>query len=73
MKFYSYTNKNNNYTKAISLENIRSISIVEGSGKSVIRFSLSICYIDNEKESLAWLEKQEAEILYKAIVDLLNK
>lgn len=73
MKFYSYTNNNNNYTKAISLENILSVEISEYSGKSAIRFIVNINYINKEKETFSSLEKEEAKKVYNEILSLLNK
>lgn len=73
MKFFSYTNRNNNYSMAISLENVRSAQIFENSGKSVIRFGVKVNYINGTHESLFWLESDEAKKVFKEIVDLLNK
>lgn len=73
MKFYSYTNNNCNYTKAISLQNIRALSLVNGEGKSAIRFSVRIEYIDGKCELFNWLEAEEARKVYEKILDLLNK
>ena len=73
MKFFSYTNRNNNYTMAISLENVRSVKILDGDGKSAIRFRVRVDYINGTHESLIWLESDEAKKVFKEIVDLLNK
>jgi hypothetical protein len=73
MKFFSYTNRNNNYTMAISLENVRSVQTLDGTGKSVIRFGVRVNYINGTHESLFWLESDEAKKVFKEIVDLLNK
>ena len=73
MKFYSYSNNNNNYTMAVSLENVRSVHLVTGSGKSAIRFSVRIEYADNTHETFLYLEEAEAKKVYQTIVDLLNK
>ena len=73
MKFFSYTNRNNNYSKAISLENVRSIQILDGTGKSAIRFGVRVDYTKGTHESLIWLELDEAKKVFKEIVDLLNK
>ena len=72
MKFYSYSNKNGNYTKAVSLKNVRTVETYEGAGKSEIRFGVRITYCDNTNENLSWLEYAEAKAVYKKIVDLLN-
>ena len=73
MKVYSYTNNNHNYTKAISLANVRSVNLIENSGKSAIRFSVRVDYCDNSNEHLFYLEQGEAKKVYKEIVDLLNE
>ena len=76
MKFYSYSNKNNNYTMytmAVSLENVQSIRIGEGSGKSVIRYDVSIDYTNGRHERLPYLYEDEAKKIYKEILELINK
>ena len=73
MKFYPYSNRNNNYTKAISLENISSLELCGGSGKSVTRFSVQVNYANGREEFFFHLYSDEAEKLYKTILDLLNK
>lgn len=73
MKFYSYTNKNNHYTKAVSLNNVRSLRAEKGSGKSAIRFSVHVDYLDGGREDFFWLEEDEYKKVYKEILDLLNK
>ena len=73
MKFFSYTNKNENYCKAISLENVRSVQRINGEGKSAIRFSVRLEYIDGKFESLSYLENSEATQVFNKIVNLLNK
>ena len=73
MKFYSYTNNNKNYTKAITLSNIRSVHMIAGDGKSAIRFYVRIDYIDGEFETLSCLEQDEAKRVYEEIIKLLNQ
>ena len=73
MKFFTYTNRNNNYTKAISLENVRSVHMLNGDGKSSIRFGVRVEYINDTHESLFWMDCDEAKKVFKEIVDLLNK
>lgn len=73
MKFYSYSNNNYNYTKAISLENVRSIERENRGGTSKIRYSIVLNYIDGKTESLMWLEEEESKEVYKEIIELLNK
>ena len=73
MKFYSYTNRNNNYTQAVILENIRSLHLCNGEGKSAIRFSVRVEYADGRNEDFLWLENDEAKQVYEAILKLLNQ
>lgn len=73
MKFYNYSNINKNYTKAISLNNVRSVEVKESSGKSAVRFSVEITYCDNNVETLRTLEEQEAVTVQMEIVNLLNQ
>lgn len=73
MKFYSYTNKNNNYTKAISLNGVRSIERNCGSGKSEIRFFVNLAYFDGSSETFPYLFDNESKEVYKEILNLLNK
>ena len=72
MKFFSYTNKNNNYTKAVILEGIRSLHLCNGDGKSAIRFSVRIEYANGHNEHFHYLEGDEAKQVYKSILGLLN-
>ena len=72
MKFFSYTNKNNNYTKAVILEGVRSLHLCNGDGKSAIRFSVRIEYADGHNEQFHYLEGDEAKQVYKSILGLLN-
>lgn len=73
MKFYSYTNNNKNYTKAISLSGVRSVTHNTGVGKSAIRFGVTLTYQDGSNQSLHWLDEEESKKVYKEIVDFLNK
>lgn len=72
MKFFSYTNENKNYSKAISLPNIRTVTAVEGSGKSACRFFIKFDYVDGKIEYLDYLHQEEAERVFKNIVSTLN-
>lgn len=72
MKFYSYSNDNHNYAKALSLEKVRSVTCTAGSGKSAIRFSVCLYYLDGSNESFPWLEEAESQKVYKEIVEILN-
>lgn len=73
MKFYSYTNNNKSYTKAVSLENLRSIHLLTGTGRSAIRFSVRLDYLNNEIEFFDWLEDGESRKLYNTLIELLNE
>lgn len=73
MKFYSHSNENNNYTKAISLTDVRMITLSEGSGKSQIRFSVCITFNDGTIRSFDWLHEEEAKKVYQEILNLLNE
>lgn len=73
MKFYSYSNENKNYTKAISLQNVCSVELCNGNGKSAIRFSVRVVYANGRVEELPWLKQEEVSKVYNAIVGLLNE
>ena len=71
MKFFSYTNNNCNYTKAVSLENIRSLHRCQGEGKSSLRFYIRIEYMDGYNERFDFLEVDEVVEVYGKILKLL--
>lgn len=73
MKYFSYTTKNNNNTKAVSLKDIRTIEIHEGTGKSAIKYSVMITYTDTNFESFHYLEADEAKMVYENLVKVLNE
>lgn len=73
MKFYSYTNENKNYTKAVSLQNVRSIHMMDLGGKSAIRFGVSITYRGGSGEDLPYLKEGESKRVYNEILNLLNE
>ena len=73
MKFYSYTNENKNYTKAISLMSVRSVERIVGSGKSAVRFDVKVNYTDGTHELFPWLHEKESDEVFDKIVELLNK
>lgn len=73
MKFFSYKNNNDNYSKAISLQNVRTVTIKEGSGKSVVRFFIEFTYYDGKIENFNWLQLEEAERVFKNIISALNE
>ena len=73
MKFYSHSNINSNYTKAISLANVRSVERTTGAGASKIRFGVVIKYCDGKQETFELLHEEESKTVHKEIIDLLNK
>lgn len=73
MKFYSYTNHNKSYTKAISLSGVRSVTRDTGIGQSAIRFGVTLTYQDGSRQCLNWLDEEESKKVYKEIIDFLNK
>jgi hypothetical protein len=73
MNFYSYSNNNRNYTKALSLSQVRSVSRETGSGKSAIRFSVHLTYFDGSNDSFIWLGEEESQKVYKEILEILNE
>ena len=73
MKFYSHSNRNKNYTQAVSLENVRSLHQIDGGGKSAIRFAVRIDYFNGDVEIFRSLHEEEMELLYKSILIQLNK
>lgn len=73
MKFYSYSNENGNYTKAINIENVSEISINDGYGNSLIRFYVAIHHSNGITENFSFLYEDEAKRLYNNILDVLNK
>lgn len=72
-KFYSYTNENKNYTKACTLENVRSVKLDVGEGKSAIRYGVTIRYTDDKFFNFDSLQDKEARKVYTEILELLNK
>lgn len=72
MKFYSYSNNNGNYTRAVSLENVRSVYIDADVGCSKIKYSVILVYHSNQEESFIWLTEEEAKKVYREIIDSLN-
>lgn len=73
MKFYSYTTINHNYTKAVTLKDVRSVQRINGDGKSAIRYSVKIDYLNGSSENFSSLENEESMKVYQEIVNLLNK
>ena len=73
MKFYTYTNNSKSYTKAISVNGVRSVTHDTGIGQSAIRFGVTLTYQDGSRQCLNWLGEEESKKVYKEIVDFLNK
>ena len=73
MKFYSHANNNGNYTKAISLTDVRSVERTIGAGVSKIRFGVTVKYCDGKKETFEFLHEEESKTVHQEIIDLLNK
>ena len=73
MKFYSHSNRNKNYTQAVSLENVRSLHQIDSGGKSAIRFAVRLDYFNGDVEIFRSLYEEEMELLYKSILIQLNK
>lgn len=73
MKFFSYSNEKKTYTKAISLTDIRSIKTDVGTGKSAIRFSVCVTYLDGTCENFNWLTENEMPIVYNKLLTILNE
>lgn len=71
--FYSYANNNGTYTKAVSLKDVRTIQLRNGDGKSAIRFSVRVDYLDATHECFHSLTREEAEKVYQEILKELNK
>lgn len=72
--FFSYSNNNKNYTKAVSLNDVRSVCIdKDENSKSAIRYAVIIQYTDKEFAAFRHLEKGEAETVYENIIKELNK
>ena len=73
MKFYSHSNRNKDYTQAVSQEGVRSIHQIDGGEKSAIRFAVRIDYFNGNVEIFRSLYEEEMELLYKNILIQLNK
>lgn len=72
-KFYSYSNDNGDYTKAISLTNVRSVRTdVFKSSKNPFRYLITITYTDQTEEVFSDLAEDEMKEVYKQIVNYLN-
>lgn len=58
---------------AVSLKDIRSVTIDEGTGRSYVRYRVVIQYTDTTVETFYGLEDDEAKKVYKEILNLLNE
>lgn len=72
MNYFSYGNENGSYSKAVSLKNVRSIVTDNGTGKSAIRYSVLIHYLDNSVEIFDNLTEGEMKRVYSALLIALN-
>ena len=71
MNFYScYANGKH---KAISLHDIRSIFTYEGMGGSQVRYGVRVEYFNDTAEALSGFTAEQAEKIYKEILEILNK
>lgn len=57
---------------AINLNNIRTMEIREGMGKSSNRWSIAITYFDNNPVFINWLEWEEANNLLNTLIKIIN-
>lgn len=73
MKYYSHTARSTRNTTAVSLKDIRSVTIDEGTGRSYVRYRVVIQYTDTTVETFYGLEDDEAKKVYKEILNLLNE
>lgn len=73
MKYYSHTARSTRNTMAVSLKDIRSVTIDEGTGRSYVRYRVVIQYTDTTVETFYGLEDDEAKKVYKEILNLLNE
>ena len=47
--------------------------MVKGNGKSLIRFSVKVNYLNGAEVSFDWLHEEESRKVYNEMVILLNK
>lgn len=64
--FYIYDDK------AVTLKNVKEVEIYEGSGKSVIRYSVDIKYLSGDRSEFRNLTKENAQKIFKEILAILN-
>lgn len=70
--FYSYAHDNGFYTKAVSLEGVRTIQLHDDGGKRDNCYSVRINYFDTTQESFNLLSYEEATNIYHGILIKLN-
>lgn len=74
MKFYSVSNPDYRSTAALSLVNLRMVSIVEDpASRRASRFSVRLEYGDEIVRCFNYLTEDRAHMIYKDILDILNK
>lgn len=71
--FFSYSNQNQNYTQAVSLNDVQMVKIYEGNSRSAIRYSVIIRYVNGSQENFMYLNEKESQEVYEAIVKKLNE
>lgn len=71
--FFSYSNQNQNYTQAVSLNNVQMVKIHEENSRSAIRFTVIIRYVNGSQENFMYLNEKESQEVYEAIVKKLNE
>lgn len=74
MKFYSVSNPDYCSTTALSLVNLRMVSIVEDhTSRRASRFSVRLEYGDEIVRCFNYLTEDRAHMIYKDILEILNK
>ena len=58
MKFYTYSNNISTYTKAISLENVRSVEDTVDMVAGRAYYGVQVNYYNGEQENFTWLGKR---------------
>lgn len=72
MKFYSVKNPDYRAVSALSLINVRRVSIEEESSTRASRFSVCLEYTDGIVRSFNYLTADFANTIYLDIIDILN-
>lgn len=73
MKFYSVKNPNYKIVSALSLVNVRMVSIHEESATRASRFSVRLEYTDGIVRSFDCLTSDLANTIYVDIINILNE